>query len=45
VNFEISSFQNFDQFSFLSFKIRGFSFFNQILLDLFDVLYVFQNCI
>jgi len=30
-----------DQFSPLSFEIRGFSHFNQILLGLFDVSYVF----
>jgi len=38
-------FKTLDQFSSLSFKIRGFSSFNQILLGLFDVSYAFQNCI
>jgi len=34
-----------NQFSPSSFKIRRFSSFNQIWLGLFDVSYVFQNCI
>jgi len=34
-----------DQFSLLSFEIRGFSYFNQILLGLFDVSYIFQDWI
>jgi len=34
-----------DQFSLLSFEIRGFSHFNQILLGLFDVSYAFHDCI
>jgi len=39
MNFGISPFRIF------SFEIREFSHFNQILLDLFDVLYAFQYCI
>ena len=42
MNFRTNSFRNFDQFSHLSFEIRGFSSFNQILLGLFDVSYAFQ---
>jgi len=34
-----------DQFNPLSFKIREFISFNQILLGLFDVLYAFQDYI
>jgi len=34
-----------NQFSFSSFEICRFNFFNQILLSLFDVLYAFQNYI
>jgi len=31
-----------NKFSLSSFELRGFSSFNQILLDLFDVSYVFE---
>jgi len=41
---ELIYFKIFDQFSSPSFEIREFSSFNQILLGLFDVLYVFQDC-
>jgi len=34
-----------DQFSLSSFEIREFSYFNQILIGLFNVLYAFQDCI
>jgi len=34
-----------DQFSYSSIKISEFSHFNTILLDLFDVLYVFHDYI
>jgi len=34
-----------NQFSHLYFEIRVFNLFNQILLSLFNILYVFQNCI
>ena len=40
VNFEIL-----DQFSLLSFEMRGFSHFNQILVGLLYVSYTFQDCI
>jgi len=42
---ELVHFETFDQFNILSFKIRGFSFFNQILLSLFDILSAFYNSI
>jgi len=42
---ELVPFETFDQFSHLSFEIRGFSLFNQILLSLFDVSYASQDCI
>jgi len=34
-----------DQFSFSSSKISGFRSFNQILLSLFDISYIFDDCI
>ena len=39
---ELVHFETLDQFSHLSFEIRGFNHFNQILLGLFDVSYAFQ---
>jgi len=42
VNFVISYFEILYQFSHPSFKIREFSYFNQILLSLFYVSYAFQ---
>jgi len=42
---ELVYFEILDQFSPSYFKIHEFSHFNQILLGLFDVLYVFQDCI
>jgi len=42
---ELVHFKILDQFSLSSFKIRVFSHFNQILLGLFDVSYVFHDCI
>ena len=45
MNFGIIHFETLNQFNFLSFEICEFSSFNQILLCLFDVLYVFQHCI
>jgi len=39
---ELVNFEILDQFSNLSFEIREFSSFNQILLVLFDVSYTFQ---
>jgi len=42
---ELVNFETLNQFSPSYFKIRGFSHFNQILLDLFDVLYIFQDYI
>jgi len=38
-------FETLDQFSHLSFEMRGFNLFNQILLSLFDVLSMFHNSI
>jgi len=38
-------FETLKQFSHSSFKIRGFSPFNQILEGLFNVSYAFQDCI
>jgi len=40
---ELVNFKTLDQFSHSSFEIRGFSYFNQILLGLFDVSYAFQD--
>jgi len=34
---ELVYFEILDQFNYLSFEIRGFSHFNQILLSLFDI--------
>jgi len=42
---ELIHFETLDQFSHLSFKIRKFSSFSRILKGLFDISYVFQNCI
>jgi len=42
---ELVHFETLDQFSPSSFEIREFNPFNQILLDLFDVSYAFQNYI
>jgi len=38
---ELVNFKILDQFSHLSFEIRGFNLFNLILLSLFDVSYAF----
>jgi len=40
---ELVHFETLDQFTPLSFKIREFSPFNQILLGLFDISYTFQD--
>jgi len=37
-------FETLNQFNFSSFEIYEFNLFNQILLDLFDVSYAFQDC-
>jgi len=42
---ELVYFETLNEFSPSSFEIRKFSSFNQILLGLFDVSYVFQNYI
>jgi len=42
---ELVHFEILDQFNSSSLEIRGFSPFHQILLDLFDISYVFQNYI
>jgi len=42
---ELVHLETLDQFSISSFEICEFSHFNQILLCLFDVSYVFQDCI
>jgi len=42
---ELVHFETLDQFSLSSFEICGFSPFNQILLDLFDVSYTFHDCV
>jgi len=42
---ELVHFETLDQFSPSSLEIHGFSPFNQILLELFDISYAFQNCI
>jgi len=38
---ELVNFKNLDQFNPLSFELREFDHFNQILLSLFNVSYVF----
>jgi len=40
---QLIHFKNFDQFSPLSFEMRKFSHFNQILLSLFDISSAFHN--
>ena len=42
---ELVHLETLDQFISWSCGIRGFSFFNQIFLGLFDVLYTFLDCI
>jgi len=42
---ELVHFETLNQFSHSSFKIRGFSHFNQILLGLFDISNTFHNSI
>jgi len=42
---ELVNFETSNQFSPLSFKIYGFSHFNQILLSLFDISTAFYNSI
>jgi len=42
---ELVNFQTLDQFSPSFFKIRGFSYFNQILLSLFNISSAFHNSI
>jgi len=42
---ELIHLETFDQFSLLSFKLREFNHFNQILLSLFDISSVFHNSI
>jgi len=42
---ELVYFETLNQFSPLSFEIRGFSPFNQILLNLFDLSSTFHNII
>jgi len=42
---ELVLFETLNQFIPSYLKLRGFSPFNQILLDLFDVTYAFQDCI
>jgi len=45
MKFRINIFLKFCQFSLLSLKMREFSHFNQILLNLFDVSSAFHNSI
>jgi len=42
---KLAHFKILDQFNPSFFKIHEFSHFNQILLNLFDVSYAFQDCI
>jgi len=43
VKFRISLFKTFDQLSHSSLEMRGFSLFNQILLNLFDISSAFHD--